>query len=281
MNVDLRRTRLGRLSAALGAAAVLAATMAAPVSAAPPSNDSIASPTQVGALPYNDGPYDTTEATTGATDPTFCFGEPDRSTVWYAFTPASSGQYEADTFGSEYDTTLYVGTPNGAGGIDVITCNDDTQDLQSAVSWAAVGGTTYLLMVGTCCGGGVVGQSGGGGILRFHVDVAPPPPTVALTVDSTGSFNGYGVATIRGSISCANADAVEIDADVAQRVGRIVLRGFGGIVVDCADGRWSMDVSSEDGKYLGGALTVNAFAFACGSFECADTFVNATVRLRR
>ena len=280
MNAKRRRSRLARLAVSLSTAAIVLTALAGPVSAAPPGNDDITNPTGVGALPYSDGPYDTTEATTGSTDPTTCFGEPDRSTVWYSFTPASSGGYAADTFGSDYDTTLYVGTPDGAGGINVIDCNDDAKDLQSALSWAATGGTTYLLMVGTCCGGGVVGQAGGGGSLRFHVDVAPPPPTLTLTVDSMGSFNGYGVATIRGSLSCSNAGGVGIDADARQRVGRVLIRGFGGTFVDCSTTRWSMDISSEDGKYLGGALSVNVFAFACGPFECADAFVSTTVRLR-
>jgi len=187
MSKDLRTSRFGRVLASVGAVAIVMSALAAPVSAAPPGNDSISSPTVVGALPYSDGPHDTTEATTGATDPTTCFGEPDRATVWYSFTPASSGSYAADTFGSDYDTTLYVGTPDGAGGINVIGCNDDAKDLQSALSWQATAGTTYLLTVGTCCGGGVVGQAGGGGMLTFHVDVAPPPPTVSITVDSAGS----------------------------------------------------------------------------------------------
>ena len=39
--------------------------------------------------------------------------------MWYAFTPSNSGTYVADTFGSNYDTTLYVGTPDGAGGMIV------------------------------------------------------------------------------------------------------------------------------------------------------------------
>jgi hypothetical protein len=280
MSKNPRTSRLGRVAASLGTVAIVMTALAGPVSAAPPGNDDIANPTVVGPLPYSDGPYDTTEATTGATDPTFCFGEPDRSTVWYSFTPASSGRVEADTFGSDYDTTLYIGTPNGAGGIDVIDCNDDSKDLQSALSWDATGGTTYLLAVGTCCGGGVVGQAGGGGSLKFHVDLTPPPPTLSITVDGAGSFNGYGVATIRGSMTCSNADGVEIDADANQRVGRILIRGFGGTFVDCSATRWSMEISSEDGKFLGGALSVNVFAFACGPFECTDAFVSKTVRLR-
>jgi hypothetical protein len=279
LSIPGRSSRWRRVVASLATAAIIVPALAGPVSAAPPGNDDIASPTSVGALPYSDGPHDTTEATTGATDPTFCFGEPDRSTVWYSFTPATSARYAADTFGSDYDTTLYVGTPDGAGGIDVIACNDDAQSLQSALAWDATGGTSYLLMVGTCCGGGVVGEAGGGGTLDFHVDVAPPSPTVTLTVDGAGSFKS-GVATIRGSVTCSNADGVGIDAEVVQRVGRRLVRGFGGTFVDCSETRWSMEVFGENGTFGGGAVTANVFAFACGPFECADASVSRTVRLR-
>lgn len=273
-------SRRQRWLRALAAALVASVGTVSAVSAAPPANDDIASPTVVGALPYSDGPYDTTEATTGATDPTFCFDSPDRSTVWYSFTPGASGSFAADTFGSDYDTTLYVGTPNGAGGIDVITCNDDAQGLQSRVRWDATGGTTYLLTVGTCCGAGVVGEAGGGGSLTFHVDVAPPGPSVAVTLDRTGSFNSAGIATIHGTITCANADEVDMIAEATQRVGRRLLRGFGESIGGCTSGSWSLDISSDDGKYLGGSLSVRVDVLACTIAECATASVSGTVRLR-
>jgi hypothetical protein len=281
-----RRTR--QAVAAIVATILVGVTFAGSVAAAAPGNDNIGSPTIVDALPYADGPYDTTEATTGATDPGFCFdpgGGADRSTVWYSFTPAASDSYLADTFGSDYDTTLYVGTPDGSGGIDVIDCVDDTNGLQSAVRWDAQAGTTYLLMVGTCCGGGVVGGAGGGGSLAFHVDVAPPPPTVDLTIDGSGSFTPYGTATISGTIACSgDVQFVEIDIDLSQRVGRFMIRGFGAQFDESCPASptpWSIDVTGDNGKFLGGAAQVNAFAFACGAFECANDFASATVRLRR
>ena len=277
-----------RLVVLISLVALSSLSFAPSVLAAAPGNDDIGSPTTVGSLPYADGPYDTTEATTGPTDPSFCFdpgGSPDRSTVWYSFTPTVSDRYGADTFGSDYDTTLYVGTANGAGGIDVIACTDDTNGLQSAVRWDALAGTTYLLMVGTCCGGGVVGEAGGGGTLEFHVDIAPPPPTVDLTVDGMGSFTPSGTATIRGTIACSgDVQFVEISVELSQRVGRLVIHGFGGLFdAGCPTipTPWSIDITSADGKFLGGAVQVNAFVFACNGFECADDFVSRSARLRR
>jgi hypothetical protein len=253
--------------------------------AAAPSNDDISSPTVVGTLPYTDGPYDTTEATTGATDPGFCFAPsigPDRATVWYSFTPAASGAYMADTFGSDYDTTLYVGTANGAGGIDVIACVDDSGgSLQSAVNWNAEAGTTYLIAVGTCCGFGEVGESGGGGgTLVFHVDAAPPPPTVDVTIDRTGGFTDDGFAVITGTIACSpDVIFAGVNVEVVQRAGRFTITGFGGtFLFECAS-PWTVFAFPQGGLFRGGNVEVTAFAFACDAFQCANDTDSRSVRL--
>ena len=260
--------------------------------AAAPDNDDIATPTVVDVLPYSVGPNDTTEATTGATDPTGCVADtPDRSTVWYEFTPVSNERYAADTVGSDYDTTLYVGTANGSGGIDVIACNDDAVDLQSVVAWDAEGGTTYLLMVGTCCGDGVVGEAGGGGSLVFHLDLAPPPPIVDLTIDARGSFTRSGSAIIRGTIACSNVNEFTtedttggmIQVQASQRVGRKIISGFGsGFDGPCTaePTAWSVEVLGETGKFGGGSAQVDAFAIACGPIECTEASASRTVQLK-
>jgi len=274
-----------RLAVLISIAALAGMTIAAPVLAAAPGNDDIGSPTVAGSIPYADGPNDTTEATTGATDPDVCFGSADRSTVWYSFTPTTSDRYLADTFGSDYDTTLYVGTSNGSGGIDVIDCNDDAGSLQSAVRWDAEAGTTYLLAVGTCCGGGTVGEAGGGGTLQFHIDIAPPPPTIDLTVAASAAFTKAGTAMIRGTIACTgDVQFVDLFVGLNQRVGRLTIRGFGGTFFEgCPESptAWSIEVFGDNGKFAGGSAQLDASAFACNAFECAEAFVSRTVRLRR
>lgn len=270
----------------LGTAALLAALLPGQVMAAPPGNDEITAPTLVTGIPYSDGPYDTGEATTGATDPGFCFAPeegPDAATVWYSFTPATDGRYLADTFGSSYDTTIYVGTPDGAGGIDVLACNDDTMGLQAAVVWEATAGTTYLIAIGTCCAGGEVGEAGPGGTLLFHVDVAPSPASFDLAVDPVGTISRYGTVTISGTATCANAEGGAVDIVVEQRVGRFILRGFAFVEVACdgSEQAWTVDVTSDDGRFAGSRVSVTAFGSACTFFECADDFETVTVRLRR
>ena len=86
MTMQTRSTARRVLGAAALAAFVALSLVPATALAAAPGNDDIAAPRTVGALPYADGPYDTREATTGATDPGFCYepaAGPDRSTVWY------------------------------------------------------------------------------------------------------------------------------------------------------------------------------------------------------
>src|SRR5687768_6132497 len=81
------------------------AVVAAPASrAAAPPNDNFASATVIGALPFTDS-LNTVEATNEFDDPIY-----GGNTVWYAYTPITSGYVTADTFGSDYYTYLNVVT---------------------------------------------------------------------------------------------------------------------------------------------------------------------------
>ena len=274
----------GRLRAGLAllGAMLLAGAAVGPVFAAAPGNDDIGGATVIGAIPYTDGPYDTTEATSGAGDPPFCYGGDlgDSATVWYSYTADASALLQADTIGSDYDTTLYVGTPDGQGGISVINCNDDAFGLQSAVAWDAVEGTTYLFVVGTCCGGG---PGAGGGNLVFNLDVAPPPPSIELTVNGSGSFTRSGNAIISGTATCSGLPEVEVDVTLSQRVGRRIIRGGAFELVACtgAAEAWTFVVPGFDGKFAGGQAQVTVDSFGCGAIECASAHVEGVVRLRR
>jgi hypothetical protein len=284
--LDLRARRV-RIAALLGAGLLLLPIVPGPALAAAPANDDIGTPTIVDTFPFSDGPIDTTEATTGATDPTFCFAEageaPDRATVWYSYTPAADGEFAVDTFGSDYDTTLYVGTDDGAGGIDVVSCVDDTVDLQSGLIVDGAAGTTYLIAVGTCCGGGVPGggSQNGGGTLLLHVGEAPPPIEFELTLDPTATSSAYGTVTVHGTVTCANANGVGIDLGITQTKGRFTRNAFGFAELAC-DGTqpFEIQLASDDGRFRGGAVRAFAFGVACGSFGCAEQAIEAKLRLR-
>jgi hypothetical protein len=111
------------------------------------------------ALPFS-AAVSTVEATAAVDDPS-CFGND--TSVWYAFTPVISTSLTAETFGSDYDTTLsaYTGTQ---GALTQLACNDDAgAGVQSQIRFPVSAGTTYYFMV----------AGAGGGNLVFALDAAP------------------------------------------------------------------------------------------------------------
>jgi hypothetical protein len=265
MPQKLRRTAL--LLLAVPALLLLAAS---PAIAQPPANDDFDSATVVPGLPFTDQ-LDTTEATTAADDPD-CFGQ--GATVWYSFTPTTDLRVDANTLGSDYDTTLsvYTGTP---GALTQIACNDDAAgSLQSRVRFDATAGETYFFMVGSFGGGP-------GGNLTFNLDVAPPPLELGLTIDPTGSVvPSKGVATISGTVTCSQPASVGVEGRMEQRVGRLLIHGFFSAFVECTPPAtaWSATVEGENGLFVAGRAQVDAFAFAFDEEAFAEA--SATVQLR-
>ena len=243
--------------------------------AAPPGNDLIsgARPASIG---FSDV-VDTTEATTDATDAQLndsCGAPATDASVWYALTVSADSGVVIDTSASDYPAGVIVGvgTP---GALDTVACGPGT-----VVLLASVGTTYYVLAIDDQSDG-----SGNGGTLGISFSPVPPPPTVEVTVDRQGSFDSStGVATLRGSYTCTDADFIDISGEVAQPVGRFatIRGGFGFFEDGTCDGtshRWTADVAPENGKFAGGKTLTVTFTFACGPFECADGFMEQTVKL--
>ena len=276
-SLKLRRGTFA-LPDAEASASVVGATLAAA-----PANDAISSPTVVGALPFRDE-IDTSGATVGATDPGYCFDPtfgPDPASVWYAYTATQSGPLLATTEDSDYDTSLYVGTADGRGGLTVLGCSDDTRTQQSAVRFDATAGQTYLFAASASIFGGSTG-----GRLVFNLDVGPPEQVVELHVDPHGSFDGYGTATIHGTVSCtapAPLGAIVI-VELDQRVGNRHLPGNAFLdITDCPGSAipFEAQATSPYGKYRGGNTTAQVIFAACAEFGCGNQTVDLTIGLRR
>lgn len=132
-----------------------------------PINDDFNNAIVITQLPFADT-TNTENATTAKDDPA-CAGN--AHTVWYRYTPTQDQVIEANTFGSDYDTTLsvYTGTQ---GSLSQIVCNDDAGDtLQSQISINVVAGETFHFMVGS------FGSTNGGNLV-FRVQESVPAPTV-------------------------------------------------------------------------------------------------------
>jgi len=83
---------------------------------AQPANDECAAAIVVSTVPFANV-VDTTAATVAAGDPvhTPCTDTQDSHTVWYRFTPATTGTVTAFTGGSSYDTVMAVFSGSCAG----------------------------------------------------------------------------------------------------------------------------------------------------------------------
>lgn len=258
------------------AATVLAVIGLSGTALAQSSNDDFNSATVASEpLPFSDF-VSTADATTAADDPD-CSGN--GPTVWYSYTPSTDGLIEANTFGSDYDTTLSVYTGE-RGALTQIACNDDAGGFQSSVTWEAVADTTYHLMAGSFA-------SGPGGNLSLTVQEGqepPPPPTpldIETNVDETGTFDPRtGVATISGTVTCSEPSWISLSGDLRQRAGRQVIRGSFYTFVEC-DGEtpWTATVEG-DGVFAGGRAQVRVDAFGCTFEGCDFAQTTGEIRLR-
>jgi hypothetical protein len=263
---------------------VLSGVSAVPVAAAePPANDSIATPTVVDTFPYSDT-IDTSGATTGATDPGTCdaaeFG-PDFATVWYSWTAPQSGPIAAMTWGSNYDSTIQVGTANGSGGIDVLACNNDTRALQAAVRFDAVAGQTYLIVIGSSPWD--TWQIGGE--LVFTLDVGPDAQAADATINPHGTFS-KGTVSFTGTVSCAAVADLSslLVLELSQFAGgREIAAGTAFLDIEGCPGDeipFEIEVPATFGGFHPGAGTAQLLWFACTHFECANKVIDLEVTIQ-
>jgi hypothetical protein len=266
-----RSTRLVLATAlAMGALGITAPAALA----APPSNDTFGGATAA-TLGFSEV-LDTTEATTDADDAQLnaeCGAPATDASVWYSFAGSDTGVV-VDVSQSDYSAGVLVGV-GSQGNLELVTCGP------GAVGFFAEAGTTYYVLAID----DQLDESGNGGSLNISFNDAPPPPTVDITVNRLGTFNSRtGVATISGTYTCDNADFIDVFIDARQKVGRFTVVGFGEFFdFDTCDGEshtWSAEVFPDNGKFAGGKTLTLAFAFACGAFECAESFVEQTVQLR-
>ena len=129
---------------------------------------------------------------------------------------------------------------------------------------------------------GDISGAGTGGTLSLSVSEAPPPPTIAMTVDPIGRTSRTGAATITGTVTCTNGSAPSVNVQMTQNVGRFnSVSGYGGsnatVPCDGVSHPWTVTVAPYSGKFGGGSATVHANGFV---MCCAQTEVSRTIQLR-
>ena len=269
-----------RLCACLLAACMAALVLGpAPAVAAPPANDVFSGAEVVTALPFSTA-QDTTEATTDADDAAInnrvCFGSATEASVWYAFTPDTSGVRVFSVAGTDYPAGVAVatGTP---GSFLTAACGP------SEVTASLEAGTTYSILVFDFAPG-----EGNGGNLQFSITdqlPPPPPPTLSVTIDPVGYASRTGTATITGSFACTDAPAVRGFLTLTQQVGRIKITGTSdpfAPMTPC-DGEthpFAQTITSPNGRFAGGKAVLTGFVLACVGERCAHVDIGPqTVKL--
>jgi hypothetical protein len=267
--------RLSRATAVAALSLLAAMSIAVgPVTAASsaPANDTFKRAIVIDAIPYTTT-LSTVGATSSATDPGYCHAPeagPDPASVWFRWTAPKSGPIGATTFGSDFDTTLYVGTANGTGGIDQIACGDDSRNLQSTVRFDAVAGVTYFFMA--------AGSPGGfspSGNLTFNLDVGPAAQDASLTVEPTATLV-QGTPVMRGTVGCA-ADAslsslliVELTQWGGDKPGAGATAFLDIAGCPAQNIPFEIVIPNEVRHFHAGRATAQVLYFACNPFECAN-----------
>ena len=218
------------------------------------------------------------------TDPQECPVEgfpPSSHTVWYTVTASADQFVEINTFGSAYDTTLYVLDESG----EVIACNDDAVDVQSRVVFAAVADGEYTVMVGS-----FAESPGGNLVIRALTSDTPPPPPPPVPIGVELSINPVvaldtrtGAATLSGEITCSVEATGSAFAGLSQSGGRFSAEGFGEGEVACGPEptTWTIVVFGDTSRFQNGA----AFASIEAGVESedggfGDAFAEGEVTLR-
>jgi len=247
----------------------------------PPPNDDFNHPTVLSVIPST-VTEDATTATVAPDDP-FCVSR--NQTVWFAFTPTQNIRLEANTFGSNYDTTLavYTGT---RGALTQIACNDDSNGtLQSRIRFNAIAGTTYYFEVSSF-------SPAPSANLVFNLLLAPPLLSIAPSVTQFGSIDPpTGTATISGFVSCSKPAFVTLSGQLKQTHGGSPITGFFSTFVACnGTTPWSAAIQTTDTLFHGRAsalftggkadisATASAFDFDNGVFIQKNLAVTITLR---
>ncbi|MBX3385677.1 MAG: hypothetical protein KF768_03820 [Phycisphaeraceae bacterium] len=140
--------------------------------------------------------------------PTCATGAATINDVWWTFTPAATGIYQIDTFGSALSDTV-LAVLDGCNGAQ-LACNDDSgAGLQSRVILELTMGTTYFIQVGG------FGALTGNLVLNINpgsIDNSCNTSATVLTVDIPVSGSNSMSPGTSGIASCAFAGAAEFDA---------------------------------------------------------------------
>ncbi len=213
-----------------------------------------------------------------------CGAPATNSSVWYDYTPTADQTLVIDASSSTYEVGLIVVTGD-PGSFILQACGHF-----SVVLPVASGVTYHILAFGDTPGGD-------GGFLNIGVDLAPPPPTLAVSLAAPGLVNPKtGVLTLSGTVDCtggtaatgnispmATGEGVQLSLDVRQNVGRVsTVHAAVFTSVPCGPATpFTVVVVPDNGLFKPGNVTVTVDAFFCNLSGCAEDLHTVTLRIKK
>ncbi len=98
------------------------------------------------------------------------------NTVWYSYTPASSGVLAVDTDGSDYDTALAIYTGTSLSSLTNLACDDNAGfERNSRYAFVAQAGVTYYFQIGGAFYFQIGGAFQGRGNTVLNLSAEAPP----------------------------------------------------------------------------------------------------------
>ena len=223
-----------------------------------PPNDQFAA-----AQPLNAAlPVSVTSSTFGATreagEPTHAGTEGGHS-IWFDWTPATSGPVTVSTCASDFDTLLGVYRGTALAALTPVAANDNGCGSKSAVSFTAVAGTAYKIAVDGPRGD----QAAEMGTVKLVIRAAAPPAN-----DDFAQAQVLGQelpVSVTGSSVDASAEAGDPSAG-----GRSVWYSWtagltGQVTVDTCSSNFDTLLAVYSGSALGDLTTLASNDDACGS----------------
>jgi hypothetical protein len=230
----------------------------------------------IASLPFHDVIPDMTQATFDpATDQSFCGGQ--QQSIWYQFTPPTSEKVAFDpSLSSDFVAIdAFTGSP---GALTFVACNQGGLGGEggTGLELNVTGGTTYWIMVSSACC-----IFTGNLNLWVYLDV---PPQATVSVNSSGTVDHGGNATITGTLDCAGTvpAGASVSGTVRQPVGRLnsVTASFATTVACGKALTWTALAQPSTGKFTGGAATVNVTTSICNVAGCTDPGTTAVIKLK-
>ncbi|MGH9287032.1 MAG: neocarzinostatin apoprotein domain-containing protein [Acidimicrobiales bacterium] len=119
--------------------------------------------------------------------------------------------------------------------------------------------------------------------LAFDPNVPPQPRLqIGLTIDPVGSVTPKtGAATVSGTVTCSSPAQVFIDGFASQRAGRVNVQGSFFTELACdGSATWTADLVAFNGRFVGGKVNIDAFAFGFDGQQDDDAQASAVIRLK-